>query len=420
MNAHQEQMGSGSSSDMKKNGSKKKFFILLSACILLCAAVILIISQQKKAGVSETRTLRASLYPIVPDMERYKKAVTMHWEAKNPDTKLELVDWYCYDEDLPDDLDVFVFDGIYLTEYLEKGYLLPIPEEAIQDIEDFIPFTTDGLRRDGTFCAVPQLICTSLLYTRKGDTELADVSDTVMLYEKLGDRKNQSEVPDENEGLLIDMSGGTSKVIMYLDAQIDYSDTYTEYEDLPVKETFSEEALDLLRLLVKMGGAAQVKYMSESDELYERARWFAEGKGRAYIGYSETMAMMGDGVNDIDFRIFSNSDRGGVPLFSVDLAGVNAKISDDKKELAYELVDMITSEEAMAKVVMPEGKGTPQYLLPARIHIYDPLSEASPVYGQLKVIALDPKNKFLRMGSNAHEYISNTKKELPDLVFPKE
>ena len=54
----------------------------------------------------------------------------MNWEAKHPDMKLELVDWYCYDEDLPDDLDVFVFDGIYLTEYLEKGYLLPIPEEA--------------------------------------------------------------------------------------------------------------------------------------------------------------------------------------------------------------------------------------------------------------------------------------------------
>ena len=130
MNEHQKQIDSGSSSDVKKNGSRKKFFILLSACILLCAAVILIISQQKKAGVSETRTLRASLYPIVPDMERYKKAVTVNWEAKHPDIKLELVDWYCYDEDLPDDLDVFVFDGIYLTEYLEKGYLLPIPEEA--------------------------------------------------------------------------------------------------------------------------------------------------------------------------------------------------------------------------------------------------------------------------------------------------
>ena len=67
MNEHQKQIDSGSSSDVKKNGSRKKFFILLSACILLCAAVILILSQQKKAGVSETRTLRVSLYPIVPD-----------------------------------------------------------------------------------------------------------------------------------------------------------------------------------------------------------------------------------------------------------------------------------------------------------------------------------------------------------------
>ena len=81
---------------------------------------------------------------------------------------------------------------------------------------------------------------------------------------------------------------------------------------------------------------------------------------------------------------------------------------------------MITSEKAMAKIVMPEGSGTPQYLLPPRIHIYNQLSEAAPVYGKLKTIALDPKNRFLRMGSNAHEYISNTKKELPDLVFPKE
>ena len=130
MNEHQEQINSGSSSDVKKNGSRKKIFYFV-VCVhsSLCSCHSDHISA-KKAGVSETRTLRASLYPIVPDMERYKKAVTMNWEAKHLDIKLELVDWYCYDEDLPDDLDVFVFDGIYLTEYLEKGYLLPIPEEA--------------------------------------------------------------------------------------------------------------------------------------------------------------------------------------------------------------------------------------------------------------------------------------------------
>lgn len=32
------------------------------------------------------------------------------------------------------------------------------------------------------------------------------------------------------------MSGGTTKVVMYLDAQIDENNTYTEYSDLLEKE----------------------------------------------------------------------------------------------------------------------------------------------------------------------------------------
>lgn len=393
---------------------------MLLAGIILCAVMALLVFQQKKTGDTEDLTLRVSLFPIVPDMEGYKNAVVSSWEAEHPDTKIEFVDWYCYGEDLPDDLDVFVFDGIFLSEYLEKGYLLPVPEEALQDTEDFIPFAVEDLRDNGTFAAVPQLLCTSLLYTRKGDTELTDVADTVTLYEKIGDRKTQSEIPEENEGLLIDMSGGTTKVTMYLDAQIDRSNEYTEYPDLPDQEIFSGETLDLLRLLVKMGGEAQVRYEPEDDELYVRGKWFAAGKGRAYIGYSEEMSVMGDAVNDMDFRLFSYSDKGGVPLFYVDLAGVNAKISDDKKELAYELVDLITSEETMKKVVMPDESSHPQYLLPARIHIYDQLGETFPVYEELKTIVRNPENRVLRIGSNAYTYISNSKKALTEKIFAGE
>lgn len=54
--------------------------------------------------------------------------------------------------------------------------------------------------------------------------------------EKAEDRTLQTEIPEENEGLLIDMSGGTTKVVMYLDAQIDENNTYTEYSDLLEKE----------------------------------------------------------------------------------------------------------------------------------------------------------------------------------------
>ena len=74
----------------------------------------------------------------------------------------------------------------------------------------------------------------------------------------------------------------------------------------------------------------------------------------------------------------------------------------------------------MTEIVNPDGSGSPQYLLPARIHIYDLLGESLPVYGRLKPIVLNPENRFLRMGSNAHEYISNTKKVLPEMVFSEE
>ena len=60
---------------------------------------------------------------------------------------------------------------------------------------------------------------------------------------------------------------------MYLDAQIDQNNVYTEYADLPVQGTFSEEVLDLLRMLVKMGGEAQVKYEPENGELYVRSKY---------------------------------------------------------------------------------------------------------------------------------------------------
>lgn len=420
MSDYQKQNDSGPSSDRKTVSDRKGKYTPLFVCIIIFVILALIIFQRKNIREAEDITLRASLYPVVPDMESYENAVIGRWKAEHPDINLELVDWYCYGEDLPDDLDVFVFDGIFLSEYLEKGYLLPIPEEAVRDKEDFVPFAIDGLRENGEFCAVPQFLCTSLLYTRKDDTELADVSDIVTLYEKIGDRKTQTEIPEDKEGLLIDMSGGTTKVTMYLDAQIDQNDEYTEYADLPVQGTFSEEVLDLLRMLVKMGGEAQVKYEPENGELYVRSKWFSEGKGRAYIGFSEEMSEMGEYVNAIDFRTFSYSEKAGVPLFSVDLAGVNAKISDEKKELAYELVDLITGEETMTEIVNPDGSGSPQYLFPARIHIYDLLGESLPVYGRLKPIVLNPENRFLRMGSNAHEYISNTKKVLPEMVFSEE
>ena len=46
----------------------------------------------------------------------------------------------------------------------------------------------------------------------------------------------------------------------------------------------------------------------EDEDRFYFARKFAEGMGRAYIGYSEAMNEMGESASDMDFRLFSMTD----------------------------------------------------------------------------------------------------------------
>lgn len=233
--------------------NKRNQYLLITLCALICVVLVLFLFQRNQAGRAEDLTLQVALYPVIPDLEKFESEIAASWEAEHPDVELQFVDWSCYYDDPPEDLDVFVFDSIFLTEFIEKGYLLPIPERTVENEEDLVSFALEGCREDGVLYAVPQILCTEFLFTRKEDTELADVNDIVTLYEKIGDRRLQTEVPEENEGLLIDMSGGTTKVVMYLDAQIDCNNAYTNYADLSVQDAPSEEAVNLLRLMRKMG-----------------------------------------------------------------------------------------------------------------------------------------------------------------------
>ena len=45
--------------------------------------------------------------------------------------------------------------------------------------------------------------------------------------------------------------------------------------------------------------------LPDDNDAYVRAKWFAEGRGRAYIGCSESMNAMGDYANEVTPRLFS-------------------------------------------------------------------------------------------------------------------
>lgn len=391
--------------------------------MLLCLSIVVLAvlpvggCTQADSSHSAAPTLEVALFPYVPDMDCFQKTVSEAWNQLHPDVPLHFVDWDCYASDPEESLDVFVFDGIYLSSLAEKGQLLPIPEDKVHGTDDIIPFALEGCRVGGKLYALPQLLCADFLYTRSDDPVLSSVSDIASLYEVLGDRKTQTVIPGEHEGLLINLSDTLlTKTVMYLNALADERQSYSGYDELPDPAQLSQKSVGRLSALWRMGGGEQVAYWPENGDAYVRARWFAEGKGRAYIGYPEALAAMGDYANDVTMRLFSYGAEKNIPLFYTDMVGVNSHISESKKELAFDLVNVLTSAGVLAQVSRGADGGSPQYLLTPRISVYDELGADYPIYRQLKQVVEDPENRAFRMGANARQYLVEMEKVLSERI----
>lgn len=393
---------------------KKRCLSMIVLAVLLAGCC----KQYAKAW-NHDLTLEVALYPYVPDLERFQEIVRDVWEREHPDVLLHFSYWDCYASDPDPMLDVFVFDGIYLSSFAAEEYLLPMPSEIIQGREDIFPYALEGCFYEGKLYALPQLLCTDLLYTRKEDAALSGVSDILTLYDMLGDRKTEDLIPGENEGLLINLSDVLlTKTMMYLDALMDERQEYTDYGELPETENLSDLALGQLSVLWKMGGEKQVSYWPEDNDPFIRARWFADGKGRAYIGYAEAMAAMGDEAESVVVRPFSYGSEENIPLFYTDMVGINAMITEDKKELAFELANLLVSEEVLTGMSRPvTDDGSPQYLLIARRSVYEALCHNYPIYSRLKEIVDSTENHVFRMGEKARQYITDMEAALSERML---
>lgn len=395
---------------------KRRLIIFTFFTIIILAISLAGCGKHAAEARNDNLTLEVALYPYVPDLKRFQAVVQDAWEREHPDVTLHFADWDCYASDPDPTLDVFVFDGIYLSSFARQGYLLPVPMETVQNAEDIFPFALEGCICGEELYALPQLLCTDLLYTRKNDTALSGISDTLTLYDILGDRKTEDVIPEENEGLLINLSGELfTKTVMYLDALMDEQQEYTDYSELPDTQSLSAEALERISVIWKMGGENQVSYWPEDNDPFVRARWFADGKGRAYIGYAEAMSVMGDYAEDVDVRIFSYGSEKNISLFYEDMVGISAGIDEDKKELAFELANLLISEELLtAMSASAKTDDSPQYLLTPRKSVYDALSHDYPIYNLLRDIVDSDENHVFRMGADVRQFITDMEKTLSE------
>jgi thiamine pyridinylase len=257
---------------------------------------------------------------------------------------------------------------------------------------------------DGTAYALPQLLCTYLLFARKDDAVVSNVRNICELYQVIGSIGGNGIPPADGEGLLLSLPGAASKAFWVLETRIDVEQAYSEWVTFPDAGDLDANIVSYLQMLRDMAGDGQLSYVSPDGDAYIRGAWFAQGRGRAFIGFSETMSAMGDAAEDMVFHRISLSDQEDIPMLYSDIASVNASISDDKRPLAVELVNVITGTQAMVASLAAEQEGqNPQYLLSARSSVYDVLAKDYPIYGDLKGIASDPNCRVfvVRPGSRA-------------------
>ena len=389
-------------------GHKKRLPALsVFFAVIMLSMMILPVS----AGMGEEAALNVSLFRHVPDQERFERAIESLWYRDHPDVKLNFVTWHSYHEDPPEDLDVFVYDSIFLYDFLEKGFLLPLSEEDIQNAGDLVPCALSACMADGVAYAVPQLLCTNLLFAREGDDAVADVQNVRELYQLIGDCEDLSIPPSAGDTLLVDLSDSTMLMFLYLEVRTDVLQEYSEWVSVPEAGALEPDVLGIMLEVEAMGGNEQIVYITPDDDDYIRAEWFADGSGRALIGYSENLSAMGDEAGNMTFHRISFSDGENVPMLYADFASVNANIDSSRKGLALELLNLITGEEMMTLALSSAQEGqSPQYLLSARRSVYDHLSEEWPIFEKLKEIVSDPQSRVYLIQPSGRELIENAER----------
>jgi len=307
------------------------------------------------AGDEDRITLTAALFPWVPRLGQFQNVIAAAWQRRHSDVPLRFVLWDCYGSDPPAGLDVFVFDAIFLDRFVQRGLVSPIAPREIEDAEDLLPYALRAAQDDGgTLYGVPQLGCTSLLFYRRGDAALEAATDLGDVVRALGTRTYTGLRPPRHTGLLVDLSDPTADGCLYVDALEDTYGVYTAHP--PLAETAGKLdpwAVGNVRDLLRMASRKEAAYASADQ--FRRARWFGRGLGRALVGYAENLSAMGEaGRASVALKLMPFSDRGDVPLFYADLAGVSPSVGTGKKHaLALELANLTASTEVLVRALGP-------------------------------------------------------------------
>ena len=244
---------------------QRLFRIVLSLAFFVMTMVTGMASEPGQGTETDKKVLTVGLFKYVPDIQAFETALTTQWKDIEPDVALRFVDWDCYFEEPKSD--VFVFDGLYASQYIEKGLLYPLGE-SIPARSAYPAWTLEQASSQGIYYGIPQMVCMDTLFYRKEDPAVARVQTMQQLYEAIGPRKTQALLPGRDEGVIADFS---------LNNEMKYYNILQDHtgEVVPVQAMgdVQEDAMQYLKELYAMTGTATGRYDDGNE--FTRAEWFA-------------------------------------------------------------------------------------------------------------------------------------------------
>lgn len=383
-------------------------FRILRLFSLLCVLAMLHLSSW--AGPS----LNVALYPYVPRPAQFEAALQVLWNRMEPGVKLNFITDQAkwdggYSTDPSPDLDVFVFDAMYLEYFRAKNWLEPMQQSEINDFVDLVTYARDGVQADGKYWAIPQLGCANILYFRRGDTFLAEARTLKELEGTLGQCTYTGEAPSNMTGLMLDLAGSTTTAAVYLDSLHRRTGNYTP----PLTSPLDNQAISDVRRLMQMSSFPN---STANVGPWDRAKWFAQGKARGLMAYTEAMSVMDESfLQTIGIRVMPLSDsRSTRALFYSDVIGVHSSTqARGTRQLAVKLANLLGSREFMELATGPDGSGrNPQYLMAARHSVFQNMGQRFPMYRNMHDLILYNDPVMYKLDAKSRDWMAAMKKNV--------
>jgi thiamine pyridinylase len=374
-------------------------------------------------GNNETqKTLHVAIYPYVPRPEQFKSVITEEWHKIQPDVQLIWVDTWDggYSMDPDQSIDVFVFDALYYEYFRTNGYLYSLEKSQVDAIGDFLDYVVQGLTVDNKMYAIPQLGCGDFLFYWKNDAELANAVTISQLDSILGSCTYCDTTPPIGTGLMVDFAGGITDASDYV---VSLHETTNQN---PVLLPYSTDKIDPvsaknLQKIMSMSSFNNALY-SNDNAPYQRANWFGQGYGRAYVGFMESLTHIDPAkLANIAFKPMPWSDNptgSQNPLFYSDVIGINATTtSRGTTQLAIKLANLMASADVITRCFGSFGADGPQYLLPVRHSAFTALGVQYPVYRDIYAMVLKVNPTLFDLGSDAKHWLSGMQASLKGVTL---